>query len=826
MQSPTENSTSEDTSTPPQGALLDAKPGEAADQHDQAPVRPQRHLKPNWWLSALMLGLLALSTSRALLVHSDPTDFPLDRNITAANKIDRVDKRIATQKLDRTTGQQVFRNQEEAPEFPFISTGAWLISRLGVPLLAAARIFSLLIALLTGWGLYRLGQRLAPSPAVGLLALWVYALLPLSIFLGRGLLPDMLMMAGVVWAMVTAGAEGERKVRRRALGLASWMSVAVLAKLPALFFLPAAALVLMQAGGWRNMRAWIGVITASLAVYLVACFWYGLTPWNPLPGLQAISEKTNNALSTWAVLSGPVALKVTLNRAVLALTLPGLILALWGWTLLQAMPGRRLWLNVWLAQSLLLVLLMVQANTYWAYALIPAASLMIGLALWRLWQMGRWTIAPVTIVLLLGWWLCPSREVLRAYLPTHPEYSQLQEAAARQLQNGKIVYIGETPGDIQFFVRRLGASFRPASYRELESFMATSWIRYVASTRMAGDDAVAELFNHKPVLETQPERFILYDCGELTHLGQPVTTATLGHNANSVELGQHLRVLETRLSSEVVHPDERLTVTLTLAQGAVLSAGPLNLELQFVHQGTSETLPLTPLSGGALFRLWSVPQLQAPNFKRGAVQRMVYQYKLPPHLPAGKYALRLGLLEDRRRRAYLAPGAVTLPVGLTVEPPAQAAALPLAIDPTQGVWQFPLFQSERNWWGRQVDGARLGQGTILWLSPNLKPGRYELRLNVSTRPAGRVGQDYWPILRLQRPGSGQPAIEQPVETNAGVASIIFDWRGAGDLLKLSLANPLVGAPSGAFPLYVDHLTGGMRSVLIKSIELRPAGAAS
>src|SRR5262245_3680846 len=95
--------------------------------------------------------LLLIVIPRAVWTHSDPIDFPLDRNFTSLEATLRFrDHRP----LDATAVQM----KKFVPELQLQPWLAAQLSRFGMHPVRAARCISMVAAVLTGWGLFLLAR--------------------------------------------------------------------------------------------------------------------------------------------------------------------------------------------------------------------------------------------------------------------------------------------------------------------------------------------------------------------------------------------------------------------------------------------------------------------------------------------------------------------------------------------------------------------------------------------------------------------------------------------------------------------------------------------
>lgn len=772
--------------------------------------------------------ILALIVARALLIHPDVTDFPMDRNIGAAFQIKRVMNATAWDQLDLSWERyaSIFKTPE-IPEFPFLPLLARVITEFGLDPLAAGRAVSLLAALLTGIGVYILARRVHSRPA-GLAALWLYALLPFSIFMGRTLLPDPLMAAAVVWSLVAASAPSRASEWRRVRRVAFWLIVAALAKLPALVFSPVAAFWMMQRMGWSRKDAWLKLAVTALVTWLAVCAWYDL--WNPLAGLQRISANTNHMTDALGDLGGSRVEWVVMMRIVLALSLPGAFLAILGLAYAQRRP-QRLPMNLWFAASLGFVPLTLGANTYWVCAILPAAAVLGGLALVELGRSLRGARAALGLILLGLLGVCPSLNSISTYLGLHPEYRDVRAVADKVLtRRGDVYYMGRLPSDLMWFIQRAGdgIGFSAGSPEPILKRLKDDNFDYLVTSQMHGCPPAEALFPVKPVLAMNPGQYAMIDVRTTTTLGEVAPPAPTQNLLLPLNLADRLKVIDIVTSpSAPLAPGGALEVAITWERGPAWQGAP-NVALEFVHAPSGVAFPTAPSNHALEMNNWFLPLLQTPDFSDAPRKTMRYSYALSPHLPAGSYSLRFLALADRVRPVLLAPALAAPRPTLEVAPPAQPASLPLSVNLAEGWWRNPIFTTSVSWLGARRDVARLTTGGQLRLRPALPPGRYTLSITAAARPAGANPKEMWPILAIRKPGEQVGGLKMYFKSESmRTRTVTFDWAGPQDFLTLSIPNPLTDNSTGdPFSLYLDACAKGTRAIVLEKIVIDREGGAA
>lgn len=802
---------------PPGDPPLDDTPPEAAAEASGG-------LLAFFWLLA---PLLLLILARAVLIHGDPTDFPLDRNISAAVYNQRFVRETALDKLELSWSHfaPLFK-QPEAPEFPFMPVVARLLAFGGVAPVVAGRLFSLFCAVLTAVGLFVLGERLH-SRGVGLAAVWLYALMPFSIFMGRSLLPDSLMVAALVWSFAVAGAPAGGSDWGRVRRTACWLILAGLAKLPAIFFAPVAALLMMDRLGWRRPSSYLKVALTAGLTFLVVAWWYDL--WHPVAGLARLSAGTNNIISTAAALSPVRTLWVAAMRIVLALSLPGILLALLGAGLLQSRRGR-LPFNVWLLLALVFVPLTARANTYWVYPIMPLGCLLGGVALI---DVGRlFPRLPLALVLAVLFWLCPSIATVEDYLAVAPEYRELSADAERVMTKpGRVYFLGRLPSALQYFVQRPGYG-TGAAVSNPDSVMGELRRReypYLVSNHLIDNGALEALFASKPVLAHRLGKFVIFGTGNAAAIGEtvPLTPEAPVHPA--LDLGGMLVIRDASYSPATVKPGAKLELSVVFSEGRGFQPQlPPNLSLGFIHEATGECFHLPPASGGMMMFNWAFPFLQTPDFLSTAtLVRMRYTFQIPQQMPAGRYQLRFALLSDKGRTTGVAKPQTLSYLPLEIEPPSPLARLPLTVPLEDGIWRVPVISTRLSWMGQARQVASMSKNSLV-LRPALPAGEYQLTITARGVPVGAANNDRWPVLNVLRPaGSGPPVNHTINSEQARTYTTRFQWKGPQDFLRLEMNNPRIEAtPDDVFLLYMDDIPRARKAVIEKIVISKPGANGS
>ncbi|AFQ43105.1 ArnT family glycosyltransferase [Desulfosporosinus meridiei] len=169
-------------------------------------------------------------------------------------------------------------------EFPFLPyVLAWTWTIFGWTDLWG-RIWSVSLSLLTVIGIYDLGRRIF-SERVGLFAAAIYAIMPLSIYYGRVVMPEPMAQAWSIWAlaMVWRWRTSPKETGSWRAGLL--MAGAILAKLPQLMLFPVALLL----GFWPLQERVRQIIRYSLIVLIPPIVYYVWVHFNVDSSSQFVS---------------------------------------------------------------------------------------------------------------------------------------------------------------------------------------------------------------------------------------------------------------------------------------------------------------------------------------------------------------------------------------------------------------------------------------------------------------------------------------------------------------------------------------------------------
>lgn len=166
------------------------------------------------------------------------------------------------------------------------------------------RLWSVVLSLVTVGGVYYLGRTLF-TDRVGLLAATIYALMPLSIYYGRVVMPEPVAQAWSIWALAMIWQWRNSRQDKGVWKIGLLMAGAILAKLPQLMLFPVALLL----GFWPlNHKRLAQLVRYSLIVLIPPMVYYLWVHFNVAPSSQFVSgimtgNMTNTSNLDWNLLS-------------------------------------------------------------------------------------------------------------------------------------------------------------------------------------------------------------------------------------------------------------------------------------------------------------------------------------------------------------------------------------------------------------------------------------------------------------------------------------------------------------------------------------------
>ena len=166
------------------------------------------------------------------------------------------------------------------------------------------RLWSVALSLVAVGGVYYLGRKMF-TDRVGLLAATIYALMPLSIYYGRVVMPEPMAQAWSIWALAMIWRWRNTLEKRAIWKVGLLMSGAILAKLPQLMLFPVA--LLLGFFPLKHQRLSL-LIRYSLIVLIPPMVYYVWVHFNVAPSSQFVSgimvgNVTDTSNLDWNLLS-------------------------------------------------------------------------------------------------------------------------------------------------------------------------------------------------------------------------------------------------------------------------------------------------------------------------------------------------------------------------------------------------------------------------------------------------------------------------------------------------------------------------------------------
>lgn len=166
------------------------------------------------------------------------------------------------------------------------------------------RLWSVVLSLVTVGGVYYLGRKMF-TDRVGLLAAAIYALMPLSIYYGRVVMPEPMAQAWSIWALAMIWQWRNSPEHRGLWKIGLLMAGAILAKLPQLMLFPVALLL----GFYPLKQKRVGQLARFCLIVLIPPLVYYLwVHFNAAPSNQFVSgimagNMTDTTNLDWKLLS-------------------------------------------------------------------------------------------------------------------------------------------------------------------------------------------------------------------------------------------------------------------------------------------------------------------------------------------------------------------------------------------------------------------------------------------------------------------------------------------------------------------------------------------
>lgn len=285
------------------------------------------------------------------------------------------------------------RVELEFPFLPYLLAVTWSI--LGWADIWG-RFWAVGFSLLAVWGIYDLSRQIF-SERAGLIAAGIYAVLPLSVYYGRVVMPEPITQAFSIWALSLIQRKRGREQVLAFLGPALLMAAAILAKLPQLMLFPVAILL----GFWPfNHKKVAGLFFYTLVALLPPMVYYIGVHIGVAADSQFVSgilsqQVAHNSVLDWETLFHHLRGGVSVGIPFLAVVGAARVF------FLERSPAR-IALSVWLGISLLYITVVCVRISldYYLLPVVPLISLLSGAALDMLDRVPG-TIAGIIVISLV-----------------------------------------------------------------------------------------------------------------------------------------------------------------------------------------------------------------------------------------------------------------------------------------------------------------------------------------------------------------------------------------------------------------------------------------
>ncbi|TGE34298.1 glycosyltransferase family 39 protein [Desulfosporosinus sp. Sb-LF] len=342
-------------------------------------------------------------------------------------------------------------------EFPFLPyLLAWTWSLFGWADIWG-RLWSVCLSLVTVVGIYDLGRKMFTERA-GLFAAAIYAVMPLSIYYGRVVMPEPMAQAWSIWALAMIwrwrNVQGEKGIWKVALLMAG----AILAKLPQLMLFPVALLL----GFYPFKPHRIGqIIRYSLIALIPPMLYYGWVHFKVAPSSQFVSGiLTGNVADAsnldWKLLSKNI--RRGFNEGILLLSGVGIC------RLIYCHSRARMALLAWIGIGVLYIGV-VCARIPLDYYLVPILPLVALLSAYALDVIGDLpgTVIGIVLLVLINRGFYTS---LTAKYQWDPQYLIQASWIKDHTPASSILVLSDTPPMTFYYAHRVG--FRMTTVKDDE----------------------------------------------------------------------------------------------------------------------------------------------------------------------------------------------------------------------------------------------------------------------------------------------------------------------------------------------------------------------
>jgi 4-amino-4-deoxy-L-arabinose transferase-like glycosyltransferase len=272
---------------------------------------------------------------------------------------------------DATIPQKV---ELEFPFLPYLLACTWSIFGWAD---VWGRLWSVLFSILTIWGIYDLTARIF-SERVGFLAAVIYAVMPLSVYYGRVIMPEPVAQFLSIWALDLLWRWRSAPKFGKLLGAGLLLSAAILAKLPQLMLLPVALFL----GFWPLRRSALSsMITYTLFALFLPVVYYIWVHIGSDQNSQFVSGIFSDQVVQAKVIYWEELWKILIGSGFSFFVI--LLVLIGGLRLISSPSMARAGLIVWLLICLLYVGIVCSRISldYYLVPVIPLAAVLCALAL-------------------------------------------------------------------------------------------------------------------------------------------------------------------------------------------------------------------------------------------------------------------------------------------------------------------------------------------------------------------------------------------------------------------------------------------------------------
>lgn len=332
----------------------------------------------------------------------------------------------------------------EFPIFPYLLAWTWALFGWAD---VWGRLWAVFLSLISLCGLYDLGRNLF-SDRVGILAIAIYALMPMSIYYGRVVMPEPMAQALSIWALALILRWKTSQKKRGLWKIAFVMAGAILAKLPQLMLFPVALLLGFYPWGGKQIRQFLRYSLFVLCLPMVYYLWVHLN-------VSSSSQFVSGILTTQVVNSGDLNWNILIKNLQRGLTDSALFLS--GMGLLRMIfnrfPGRAA-LLAWIVIALF-YLGIVCVRIPLDYYIVPIMPLVALLGAYALDGCETWPNIALVIVIIIVI-NQDSYTYLKPKYHWNPEYLTQAEWVKENTPSSSVLVLSDPAPMTFYYAHRVG----------------------------------------------------------------------------------------------------------------------------------------------------------------------------------------------------------------------------------------------------------------------------------------------------------------------------------------------------------------------------------